>query len=139
MSYTSIRLDMADSTWYADGSACTDRAPDRSYLFQKAPARFSVGPTSSLYRQCSPTVVHCKLKDSTLAFQKQMMMWARMDNHEKYREPLSDDTQSSTSTASRTGRFSAASSEDLPAVTKDQLEFYLKRHLDDSRQEEFRV
>ena len=54
------------------------------------------------------------------------MMWARMDNHEKYREPLSDDTQSSTSTASRTGRFSAASSEDLPAVTKDQLEFYLK-------------
>uniref|UniRef100_A0AAV1UUS6 CENP-V/GFA domain-containing protein n=1 Tax=Peronospora matthiolae TaxID=2874970 RepID=A0AAV1UUS6_9STRA len=77
--------------------------------------------------------------ESTSAFQKQMMMWARIDDHEKYREPLSDDTQSSTSTASRTGRFSAASSEDLPSVTKDQLEFYLKRHLDDSRQEQFRV
>ncbi|CAI5725321.1 unnamed protein product [Hyaloperonospora brassicae] len=77
--------------------------------------------------------------ESTIAFQKQMMMWARMDNHEKYREPLSDDTQSSTSTASQAGRFSAASSEDVPSVTKDQLEFYLKRHLDESRQDEFRV
>ncbi|KAG7378138.1 hypothetical protein PHYPSEUDO_010469 [Phytophthora pseudosyringae] len=77
-------------------------------------------------------------EESTIAFQKQLMMWARMDNHEKYREPLSDDTQSSTSSTSQNGRFSFASSEDSTTVTKDQLEFYLKRHLDDSPQE-FRV
>jgi hypothetical protein len=34
------------------------------------------------------------------------MMWARMDNHDKYREPPSDDTQSSTSSTSQNGRFS---------------------------------
>ncbi|EEY54348.1 uncharacterized protein PITG_07964 [Phytophthora infestans T30-4] len=78
-------------------------------------------------------------EESTIAFQKQLMMWARMDNHEKYREPPSDDTQSSTSSTSQNGRFSFASSEDSTTVTKDQLEFYLKRHLDDPPQQEFRV
>ncbi|CAH0477679.1 unnamed protein product [Peronospora belbahrii] len=78
-------------------------------------------------------------KESTIVFQKQMMMWARMDNYEKYQEPSSDDTQSSTSSTSQTRRFSFASSEDPTTVTKDQLEFYLKRHMDDTPQEEFRV
>ncbi|KAG3101604.1 hypothetical protein PI125_g14416 [Phytophthora idaei] len=78
-------------------------------------------------------------EESTIEFQKQLMMWARMDNHEKYREPPSDDTQSSTSSTSQNGRFSFASSEDTTTVTKDQLEFYLKRHLDDPPQQEFRV
>ncbi|KAF4319011.1 hypothetical protein BBO99_00006875 [Phytophthora kernoviae] len=64
-------------------------------------------------------------EDSTIEFQKQLMMWARMDNHDKFQAP-SDDTQSSTSSTSQNGHFSFASSEDSTTVTKDQLEFYLK-------------
>ncbi|CEG46954.1 hypothetical protein F443_03611 [Plasmopara halstedii] len=78
-------------------------------------------------------------EESNIAFQKQMMMWARIANHEKYQEPPSDDTQSTTSSTSQNGRFSFPSSEDSTTVTKDQLEFYLKRHLDESSDREIRV
>ncbi|CAH0489040.1 hypothetical protein KXD40_005228 [Peronospora effusa] len=77
--------------------------------------------------------------ESIIAFQKQMMMWARLDNHEKYRELPSDDTHSTVSSTSPARRFSFASSEDTTSVTKDQLEFYLKRHLHNPLDEEFRV
>ncbi|KAG7385978.1 hypothetical protein PHYBOEH_008809 [Phytophthora boehmeriae] len=68
-------------------------------------------------------------EDSTIEFQKQLMMWARSNNHDKFQAP-SDDTQSSSSSTSQNGRFSFPS-EDSTTVTKDQLEFYLKRHLED--------
>ncbi|TDH72190.1 hypothetical protein CCR75_003395 [Bremia lactucae] len=90
------------------------------------------------HRPSQPTRIDTVREDSeesTIAFQKQLMMWARMDNHIKYREPSSDDTQSSTSSTSQ----NFASSDDSTTVTKDQLEFYLKRHLEQSTQQDSRV
>ncbi|GLE00822.1 hypothetical protein PINS_up009619 [Pythium insidiosum] len=72
-------------------------------------------------------------EQSTIAFQKQLMLWARMDKSRSNPSPASEDTQSSTSSTSQSRHYSITSEDPVSLMEmKDQLEFYLKRHLDDS-------
>ncbi|TMW62052.1 hypothetical protein Poli38472_009545 [Pythium oligandrum] len=70
---------------------------------------------------------------SSIAFQKQLMLWSRLDKSRSHSSPISDDTQSTTSSTSQSQRLSLVTEEQANIVDmKHQLEYYLKRHLDDT-------
>uniref|UniRef100_K3X1S3 CENP-V/GFA domain-containing protein n=1 Tax=Globisporangium ultimum (strain ATCC 200006 / CBS 805.95 / DAOM BR144) TaxID=431595 RepID=K3X1S3_GLOUD len=78
-------------------------------------------------------------EDSSISFQKQLLLWAKLDDQPAHIQASNDDTQSQSSSTSHS-RFSFTSDEQVSVThMKEQLEFYLKRHLEDDNNNDYRV
>ncbi|GAB9473911.1 unnamed protein product [Globisporangium polare] len=74
-------------------------------------------------------------EDSSISFQKQLLLWSKLDNQQAHIQ-VSDDMQSqSSSTSLHSGRFSFTSEDQTMTHMKDQLEYFLKRHLGENNDE----
>nr|CCA20148.1 conserved hypothetical protein [Albugo laibachii Nc14] len=71
-----------------------------------------------------------KAIDTHLYFQKQLMMWAHLENEDSNCPTASDDSQSTTSSTLATSEgLQSTFTSDVMSM-KSQLEYYLKRHLE---------